>query len=59
MGRMADAFEHKTVKIPTGNPRKQQRVLDEHARDGWELVQVVKGPLLRGWDLAHLRRARA
>ncbi len=50
--------EHKTVKVPVGNPRKQQKVLAKEAAQGWELVQVVKGPLLRGWDVAHLRRAR-
>ncbi|MBN0040249.1 hypothetical protein JN535_08740 [Cellulosimicrobium cellulans] len=48
--------EIKTVKIPVGKPGKQQRVLEKEARDGWRLVEIVKGPVLRSWDVAHLER---
>lgn len=48
--------ETKVVRIDSVNTRKQQKVLDREARDGWRLVQVVKGPVLRSWANAHLER---
>lgn len=48
--------EIKTVKIPVGRPGKQERVLAKEAAAGWRLVEIVKGPVLRSYDVAHLER---
>jgi hypothetical protein len=58
MGRMsAQAWEYKTVKAPMNNPRARQRVLNRYARDGWELAETTRGPLLSAKDHVTLRRA--
>jgi len=54
-----ETYEHKTVKVDAVNARKQQKVLEREYADGWELVQITKGPVFRSWSLAQLRRVKA
>jgi len=54
----AQAWEYKTVKAPANNPRVRQRLLNRYARDGWELAETTRGPLLSAKDHVTLRRER-
>lgn len=33
-------YEFKTVKLPYGSPRAQERILNRYGRDGWQLVSM-------------------
>lgn len=33
-------YEFKTVKLPYGSPRAQERILNRYGRDGWQLVSI-------------------
>ena len=59
MTGMAERYEYLTVKVPMNSPRKMAKILNRHARAGWELVETQRGPLLSRWDHATLRRALA
>lgn len=55
---MDETWDYKVVKAPMNNPKARQRVLNREAKDGWEIVETTRGPLLSPKDQVTLRRAR-
>lgn len=48
-------YEYKNVKVPAAWPKKQEKIINKLAEQGWELVQIRAGG---GWtkSTAVLRR---
>jgi hypothetical protein len=57
---MADAqrWEYRTVKVLKNNRRHQDKVVNKHARDGWELVEIKSAGFFGRHDHAILRRTK-
>ncbi|GMA31606.1 hypothetical protein GCM10025875_15980 [Litorihabitans aurantiacus] len=55
---MDEQWDYRVVKAPMNNPRGRQRTLNREARDGWEVVETTRGPLLRASDQVTLRRRK-
>lgn len=51
-------FEFKTVKLPYGSPKAQQRALNLYGRDGWSLVSIEYARGFNTWNVATLQRER-
>lgn len=55
----APGWEYKTVRVPAKNNRRaHDKALNKMAGQGWELIEVKFGGLLRSSDLATFRRPR-
>lgn len=52
-------WEYKTTRVPGRNRRRDhEKALNKMAQQGWELVSVNWGGLLRASDIATFRRPR-
>lgn len=56
---MAQDWEYKVVKAPMNQPKRRQRILNEHAKDGWELAETTRGAVLSAKDQVTLRRSKS
>jgi hypothetical protein len=50
------AVEYRNVKVLKNNRRQQERVINKHARDGWELVEIMSAGFFGRHDYAILKR---
>jgi hypothetical protein len=50
------AVEYRNVKVLKNNRRQQERVINKHARDGWELVEIKSAGFFGRHDYAILKR---
>lgn len=49
-------YEFKTVKLPCGQPRLQERILNRWGKEGWQLVSIEYARGLNTTNVATLQR---
>lgn len=47
-GRPLAGVVYKQVRVPAGNSRRTEKILNRYARQGWTLLEIKKGGLIFG-----------